>query len=82
MQPALDRAVGVPAHGYRAKRCVAAQDDVFTSGATANVCAKALKRAGAAKVWLVCRAGATRNGGGQDWCAALTSETAIHSSEN
>ena len=29
-------------------------DDVYTSGATANACAKALKRAGAARVNIIC----------------------------
>ena len=29
-------------------------DDVHTSGATANACARALKRAGAARVTLIC----------------------------
>jgi len=37
-------------------------DDVFTSGATANACARALKRAGAARVDIVCWARVVRAG--------------------
>jgi ComF family protein len=37
-------------------------DDVFTSGATANACAKALKRAGAASVHILCWARVVREG--------------------
>lgn len=36
-------------------------DDVYTTGATANACAKALKRAGAADVRLICWARVVRN---------------------
>lgn len=38
-------------------------DDVYTSGATANACAKALKRAGAARVIVIC------------WARVLVDET-------
>ena len=37
-------------------------DDVFTSGATANACARVLKRAGAARVELLCWARVVRSG--------------------
>jgi predicted amidophosphoribosyltransferase len=37
-------------------------DDVFTSGATANACAAALKRAGASEVHLLCWARVVRAG--------------------
>ena len=37
-------------------------DDVFTSGATANACARALKRAGAARVEILCWARVVRSG--------------------
>jgi ComF family protein len=37
-------------------------DDVYTTGATANACAKALKRAGAARVSVLCWARVVRNG--------------------
>lgn len=36
-------------------------DDIYTTGATANACAKALKHAGAAKVWLLCWARVVRD---------------------
>jgi ComF family protein len=38
-------------------------DDVYTTGATANACAKALKRAGAAEVRLICWARVVRDEG-------------------
>lgn len=47
-----------------AGRRVVLVDDVFTSGATANACARALKRAGAAEVQLLCWARVVRGG---DW---------------
>jgi predicted amidophosphoribosyltransferase len=37
-------------------------DDVYTSGATANACARALKRAGAARVELLCWARVVKDG--------------------
>ena len=37
-------------------------DDVYTSGATANACARALKRAGAARVNILCWARVVRGG--------------------
>ena len=45
-----------------AGRAVTLVDDVFTSGATANACARALKRAGAAEVHLLCWARVVRGG--------------------
>jgi predicted amidophosphoribosyltransferase len=41
-------------------------DDVFTSGATAGACAKALKRAGAARVDVLC------------WARVLREEQDLH----
>jgi len=35
-------------------RTVVLVDDIYTSGATANACARALKRAGAAQVNILC----------------------------
>nr|MDP8994449.1 ComF family protein [Pseudomonadota bacterium] len=43
-------------------RAVTLVDDVFTSGATANACARALKKAGAARVELLCWARVVRGG--------------------
>jgi predicted amidophosphoribosyltransferase len=37
-------------------------DDVYTSGATAEACARALKRAGAAEVNILCWARVVRQG--------------------
>jgi len=45
-----------------AGRAVVLVDDVFTSGATANACARALKRAGATEVSLLCWARVVRGG--------------------
>lgn len=46
--------VGEAAKSRLAGRPVLLVDDVFTTGATANACAKALRRAGAAEVTIVC----------------------------
>ena len=43
-------------------RAVLLIDDVFTSGATANGCARVLKRAGAASVNILCWARVVRGG--------------------
>ena len=50
------------AKAVMAARTVVLIDDVFTSGATANACAKTLKRAGAARVNIICWARVVRGG--------------------
>ena len=49
-----------------AGRAVILVDDVFTSGATANACARALKRAGAARVETLCWARVVAADAGQE----------------
>lgn len=49
-----------------AGRTIYLVDDVYTSGATANACAKRLKRAGASRVVVLCWARVLRSGGEQD----------------
>ena len=59
-------AFAVPA-AHRAaieRRSVLLIDDVFTTGATAQACTRALKRAGAAEVRLLCWARVLRDDGG------------------
>ncbi len=60
---AVAGAFAVPAvhRGMLRERRVLLVDDVFTSGATAQACAKALKRAGAAEVRLLCWARVLRD---------------------
>lgn len=62
---AVRAAFRVPA-GHRAAlkgRAVTLIDDVYTSGATASACARALKRGGAARVNILCWARVVRIGG-------------------
>jgi ComF family protein len=51
---AVRGAFAVKAKAALAGRTVVLVDDVYTSGATANGCARALKRAGAARVEVIC----------------------------
>ena len=56
----LRGAFAVRASGFRAGSEVLLIDDIYTSGATARECARVLRRAGAAKVWVATLARAQR----------------------